>query len=98
MENRLKIESAITKVDWSLMMQDAYALQDLEKLAHVQSHLPGEPRSPAIQPFILILQDQWMVEMCEQLTLNNSWAIDSTFKTNQFELQLYATHIMEHAL
>ena len=28
--------------------------------------------------------------MCERLTLNNSWAIDLTFKTNQFGLPLYA--------
>ena len=53
--NRLKIGSAMTKVDWSLMMQDAYALQYLEKVAHVQPYLPGEPGSPARQPFILIL-------------------------------------------
>ena len=90
MANRLKIGSAMTKVDWALMMQDAYALRDLGKVAHVQPYLPGEPGSPAIQPFILILQDQWMLEMCERLTLNNSWAIDSTFKTNQFGLPLYA--------
>ena len=86
MANRLKIGSAMTKVDWALMMQDAYALRDLGKVAHVQPYLPGEPGSPAIQPFILILQDQWMLEMCERLTLNNYWEIDSTFKTNQFGL------------
>ena len=58
MANRLKIGSAMTKVDWALMMQDAYALRDLGKVAHVQPYLPGEPGSPARQPFILIFQDQ----------------------------------------
>ena len=31
-----------------------------------------------------------MLEVCERLSPNNSWAIDYTFKTNQFELSLYA--------
>ena len=39
MANRLKIGSAMTKVDWSLIMQDAYALRDLGKVAHVQPYL-----------------------------------------------------------
>ena len=83
MANTLKIGSALSEVDWSLMMQDAYALRDLGKVAHVQPYLPGPNGSPARQPFILILQDKWMLEMCERLSQNNSWAIDSTFKTNQ---------------
>ena len=90
MANKLKIGSAMSAVDWSLMMQDAYALRDLGKVAHVQPYLPGEYGSPARQPFILVLQDEWMLEMCERLSINNSWAIDSTFKTNQFGLPLYA--------
>ena len=90
MANTLKIGSALSEVDWSLMMQDAYALRDLGKVAHVQPYLPGPNGSPARQPFILILQDKWMLQMCERLSQNNSRAIDSTFKTNQFGLPLYA--------
>ena len=90
MANKLKIESALSQNDWTSMMQDAYALRDLGKVAHVQPYLPGDKGSPAKQPFILILQDNWMLEMCERLSENNSWAIDSTFKTNQFGLPLYA--------
>ena len=74
----------MSKVDWSLMMQDAYAFQDLGKVAHFQPYLHGPNGSRAQQPFILILQDKWMLEMCERLSQNNSWAINSTFKTNQF--------------
>ena len=52
-------------VDWSLMMQGAYALRDLGKVPHVQPHLRSEYGSPARQPFISVLQDEWMLEMCE---------------------------------
>ena len=37
MANRLKIRSAFSEVDWSLMMQDSYALGDLSK-CHMPSH------------------------------------------------------------
>ena len=46
--NRLKIGSDMTKVDCTLMIQDAYALRDLGKVAHVQPYLLGEPGSPSI--------------------------------------------------
>ena len=58
MANTLKIGSAFLEVDWSLMMQDAYELQDLGKVAHVQPYLPGPNGSPTQQPFILILRCQ----------------------------------------
>lgn len=45
---------------------------------------------PKDRPFILILQDEWMLEMAIRFSHNNSWAIDSTFKTNKFGLPLFA--------
>ena len=57
MANLLNFGSAISEVDLSLMMQDAYALRDLGKVAHVQPYLPGEYGSPTRQSFILVLQD-----------------------------------------
>ena len=65
MANRLKIGSAMLEVDWSLMMQDAFALGDTGMVAHVQPYLPGEYGSPTREPSILVIQDQWMLEMCE---------------------------------
>ena len=53
------------EIDWSLMMHDAYALGDLGKVAHVEPYSPGQCASLAKQPCILILEDQWMLEMCE---------------------------------
>ena len=57
MANRLKIGSAMSKVDRSLMMQDAYAIRVLGKVTHVQPYLLGEYGSPTRQPFILVIQD-----------------------------------------
>ena len=54
MANTLKIGSALSEVDSSLMMQDAYALQDLGKVAHVQPYFPGSNGSPSRQPFIFV--------------------------------------------
>ena len=79
----------MSNVDWSLIMQDAYAIRDLRKVAHVQPYLHDSSKTPTMQPLILGLQDQSMLEMCEKLSLHNSWTIDSTVKTNQFGLPLY---------
>ena len=35
------------------------------------------------------MQDQCMLTMCMRLSNNNAWAIDSTFKTNVYDLPLY---------
>ena len=65
MANKLKIGSTMLAFDWSLMMQDACALREIGKVAHVQPYFPAEYGSPARQPFISVLQDEWMLEMCE---------------------------------
>ena len=46
---------------------------------------------PKDRPFILILQDDWMLNMAILFSINNAWATDSTFKTNNYGLSLYAT-------
>ena len=55
------------------------------EVLYVQPFIPGDNG----QPFVIIIQD-WMLEMCRSLSTNNAWAIDSTFRTNQFGLPLYA--------
>ena len=35
------------------------------------------------------MQDLWILNMCMCLSKNNAWAIESTFKTNVFEMPLY---------
>ena len=40
--------------------------------------------------FVLVIQSDWMRGLAIQITPNSAWAIDNTFKTNQYELLLYA--------
>ena len=60
------------------MIREAYALKEQGKVAYAQAYIPTK------QPFVLIIQDQWTLNMCMCLSKNNDWAINSTFKTNVF--------------
>lgn len=42
------------------------------------------------RPFVLIIQDEWMLQVALRFSRHSSWAVDSTFKTNIFGLPLYA--------
>ena len=73
MANTLKIGSTLSKADWSLMMQDVYALRDLGKVAHIQPYLPGLNGSPTQQPFIFKINGCWKcVSNCRKTTLGQS--------------------------
>lgn len=38
---------------------------------------------------MLVIQDSWMLSIAQRFSENNAWAIDSTFKTNQFDFPLF---------
>ena len=42
------------------------------------------------KPFVVVIQDDFMNKITIRLSTNNSWAFDSTFKTNQYGLPHYA--------
>lgn len=42
------------------------------------------------RPFVLIMQDEWMLQTAIRFSYQSAWAVDSTFKTNVFGLPLYA--------
>ena len=67
-----------------MMVNAACALRSQGKVSYIQPYIHG------VQPCILIIQDKWMLDVCKRLLCNNGWPIDSTFKTNQFGLPLYA--------
>ncbi len=79
--SKFNIRNALSEDDWGAMMHDAYALKLQGKVVHVRSYVQETKGSPAKQPFVMIIQDKWMLEMCIQSSCNNSWATDSTFKT-----------------
>lgn len=74
--------------DWVAMYLEALSLKEENKVIYVQpyNHAINEDK----RPFILTIQDQWMLEVAIRFSPNNSWAVDSTFKTNVFGLPLYA--------
>jgi hypothetical protein len=44
---------------------------------------------PNKRPFVLIMMDDWMIQLAKRLTPNSAWAVDSTFKTNQYNMPLF---------
>jgi hypothetical protein len=44
---------------------------------------------PNKQLFNLIMMDDWMIQLAKRLTPNSAWAVDSTFKTNQYNMPLF---------
>ena len=83
---RLNIRNSLSEDDCASMLQDAYTLKSQEKVVHVQPYTKG---SPVKQPFLMIIENKWMLEMCILFSSNNSWAIDSIFKINKSGLRLY---------
>lgn len=64
---------------------DVYGVQVL----YVQPYNPHAEEEEK-RPFVLIIQDQWMLKNCMRFSHQSAWAVDSTFKTNVFGLPLYA--------
>ncbi|MCO5611756.1 hypothetical protein L7F22_066014 [Adiantum nelumboides] len=75
--------------DWATMYMEAKVLQNQGKVLYCQPYNPTAS-DPKDRSFILILQDEWMLEMGIRFSANNAWAIDSTFKTNKYGLPLFA--------
>ncbi|MCO5554429.1 hypothetical protein L7F22_007959 [Adiantum nelumboides] len=75
--------------DWATMYMEAKVLQNQGKVLYCQPYNPTAS-DPKDRPFILILQDEWMLEMGIRFSVNNAWAIDNTFKTNKYGLPLFA--------
>ncbi|KAI5077701.1 hypothetical protein GOP47_0007525 [Adiantum capillus-veneris] len=76
--------------DWSAMYMEALKLQAVGKFAYVQPYNPNALQD-VNKPFVIIIQDDWMLQMCIRFSQHNAWAVDITFKTNVYGLPLYAT-------
>jgi hypothetical protein len=53
-----------------------------------QPYSPDDPNSEK-HPFVLVMQMEGMLERAKAITPNSAWMIDSTFKTNQWNMPLY---------
>jgi hypothetical protein len=83
--SKLNLSKKLSNDDRSGMIMEARALTHEGKVLYVQLFNPGNNG----QSFVIIIQDNWMLQMCRNLSANNAWVIDSTFRTNQFRLSLY---------
>ncbi|MCO5579681.1 hypothetical protein L7F22_033539 [Adiantum nelumboides] len=75
--------------EWSTMVTEAIKLQEQEKVLYVQPYNPSAV-DEGKRPFVLIIQDPWMLHSAIRFSPQRAWAVDSTFKTNVFGLPLYA--------
>ena len=56
---------------------------------YFQTYNPDN-EDPKKRHLMLLMKNDWMRELVIQINSNSVWAIDSTFKTNQYGLPLYA--------
>jgi hypothetical protein len=50
----------------------------------------NEDPNPQKHLFVLVMQTEEMMQRAKAITPNSAWVIDSTFKTNQWNMPLYA--------
>jgi hypothetical protein len=62
--SKLKINKAMSKDNWATMMWKTNTLQSQGKELHLQPYIPSFGGCHAVEPFILIIQDQWMFDIC----------------------------------
>ena len=75
--------------DWANIHSQLDSWKENDMVIYFQAYDPNN-EDPDKRPFVLVIQSDWMRELAIQITPNSAWAIDSTFKTNQYGLPLYA--------
>ena len=75
--------------DWANIHSQLHSWKENGVVIYFQAYDPDN-EDPEKRPFVLFIQNDWMRELAIQITPNSAWAIDSTFKTNQYGLPLYA--------
>ena len=60
-----------------------------KKVIFYQAYDPLNP-DPDKRPFVLVMQTEEMLQRAKTITPNSAWVIDSTFKTNQWGMPLFA--------
>ena len=67
----------------------------LQEQGKVIFHQPYAPKHPEKikRLFVVVIQDEFMRVVTKNFSNGNAWALDSTFKTNQWDLPLYTAII-----
>jgi hypothetical protein len=85
----LQKENGISNDDWFNVNENAKEWIANDMVIFHQHYDPTNNDSHK-RPFVLVIQTPWMRELAKKITPNSAWALDSTFKTNQYGLPLYA--------
>ncbi len=56
-----------------------------EKVLFYQEYICPTHEDPRKKPFVVIIQNGFMMDIAKRFSSRNSWAFDSTFKTNKGE-------------
>ena len=75
--------------DWANIQSQLDSWKENGLVIYFQAYDPNN-EGPEKCPFVLVIQSDWMCELAIQITPRSAWAIDNTFKTNQYGLPLYA--------
>ena len=76
--------------DWANIHSQLDSWKENGLVIYFQAYDPNND-DPWKRHFVLVIQNNWMHELAIQITPNSAWAIDGTFKTNQYEVPLYVT-------
>lgn len=74
------------------MEKEAHSLMSIGEAIFYQPYAPNHPDEQR-RPFVLILCNEWMRDVARQFSGGKAWALDSTFKTNQFGMPLYGATV-----
>jgi hypothetical protein len=75
--------------DYEVVKQKIPQWMEKKMVIFHQPYNPDDPNSEK-HPFLLVMQTEGMLERAKAITPNSAWMIDSTFKTNQWNMPLYA--------
>jgi hypothetical protein len=74
--------------DYEVVKQKIPRWMEKKMVIFHQPYSPDDPNSEK-HPFVLVMQTEGMLERAKAITPNLAWVIDSTFKTNQWNMPLY---------
>lgn len=79
--------------DWDSAQVEVMRLQEQGKIIFHQPYTPKYSEQTK-RSFVVVIQDEFMRGVAKKNSKNNAWALDSTFKTNKWDLPLYAAIVL----
>ena len=75
---------AARKDDWDATQLEIFGLQAKGKVIFYQKY-DRKHEDVRKKPFIVVIQDEFMRDIAKRFSTGSSWALDSTFKTNNYD-------------